>query len=101
MTGQNSPRPIVLAFLISLVFAGCPKPLPFPPNPRPMADADLYTCADACKHGFDLDCEFARPTPKGQTCLDVCGNVQQSGIIMWNLSCMSTASTCPAIERCN
>lgn len=104
---------LVLFFLVAGI-AGCPKPSPTPIPPTPPYNppnpyssdsavpdpARQYTCADVCKHGFDLNCPWAQPTPNGATCLDVCNNIQTSGVITWNLACKSTQPSCAAIDAC-
>lgn len=82
--------------------AGCPRPIP-PPVPTP-PDADFdggaATCADACARLQQLGCPAGQPTPRGAPCVEVCENVQQSGVISWDLSCIARAVTCGATDRC-
>ncbi len=58
------------------------------------------TCADACARLTVLHCAGGATTPGGATCLDVCRNVQESGIVAWNLSCLSNAKSCATAESC-
>lgn len=87
-----------------LLLAACcglaclPHPPPGPVPPR--LDAGGPTCGAACQHLTTLDCAWARPTANGHTCLEVCQNVQESGIVGWNLPCLQLAPTCQDADRC-
>lgn len=58
------------------------------------------TCADACARLTALGCEGAKPTPSGATCQQVCENAQSSGIITWDLKCVTEAGCCDAADAC-
>lgn len=85
--------------LLLLVLAGCPRPVP-PPVPPGPADAAAASCASMCARLADLGCPAAKPTPEGASCEKVCQNVQDSGLILWNLECRTRAPTCAAIDEC-
>jgi hypothetical protein len=55
---------------------------------------------DACRRLLALDCPAGRKTPRGATCAEVCENVVESGIVSWDLTCLSSASSCAAADRC-
>lgn len=101
----------LISFIALLTLPGCPRPIPGPqPIPDEQPDADSgptdpdsrrsYTCADACQRASQLGCSAAEPTPKGASCLEVCVNVMQSGVVTFNLACKSKATSCPAYDRC-
>ena len=103
-----------LAILFSLLLFSCTPRPPVPPVGPTAADAGpdasdaadtmpearRPTCADACARLFALHCSEAGTTAGGATCLDVCRNVQSSGVVAWNLSCLSSAKSCAAAESC-
>jgi len=114
---------VVLFFAALLITLSCtPRPPvpPVPPGPDAAdaggaggsggaggidADTDAAqarqpTCADACARLSALHCSEAGTTTAGATCLDVCRNVQSSGVVAWNLSCLSKAKSCAAAEIC-
>jgi hypothetical protein len=87
----------LLPFLFLLTFpTGCPSN-PTPPTPPTPVDA---TCASVCAKAATLGCDFSRPSPKGVSCTAVCENLKASGLPSWNLACMSSASTCAAMDNC-
>lgn len=95
----------ILTAILSLT--GCPKPGPTPVTPTTpdaaTSDADIprqLTCADFCQHCSTLGCKCADPSPGGVSCLDLCANVQNSGVISWDLDCRVRAASCPAIDGC-
>lgn len=112
MTFSDLMKKLLLLGWFVASFAGCPKPSPTPipppiPEPQvwdagdePIAPPIEYTCADLCKHMFDLHCMGAEPTPNGATCLDVCQNLQTSGVVVLDLKCRTKARTCAAIDAC-
>lgn len=86
---------------VLLYFNGCsPAPQPQPPPPQPLPEGGVATCSSYCENAANLGCAFSAPTPEGTTCEQVCGNVQGSGVISWNLACRTTAATCAAIDQC-
>lgn len=89
-----------------------PKPSPQPTPPDPWVDgaADAApaptpppvpggTCADACAHGAAMNCAWAKPTPKGATCTEVCQNTLGSPISL-QPDCVVRATDCPSAEAC-
>lgn len=69
-----------------------------PPGPSP--DPQEATCAGMCARMAALDCPAAQDTPNGATCVQVCENVQATGIARWDLECRVAAPTCEAIDNC-
>jgi len=78
-----------------------PPPAPTPPTPD-AADSGgpSATCEAWCSHAADLKCEAAKPTAKGATCTVVCLNVQNSGVVVWNLRCRVAATSCALADEC-
>lgn len=91
----------VRALLFCVLFVGCPKPGPgpVPPPPPPVLDGPA-TCADVCRRAIELGCAGSTPTPEGASCLEVCLNLQESGVASWNLMCRARAATCSEAEAC-
>lgn len=69
--------------------------------PKPPAPPTGVTCAEVCEQMTKLSCEAAKPTAEGASCLDVCRNIQDSGVVSWNLNCMVAAQSCSAVDACN
>jgi hypothetical protein len=113
-----------LGLILLISVAGCPKPMPSPnppgpdatdatppappapPTPPQTVDAasptpSVYTCTTVCTNLKNRKCKGANKTVKGSACVDVCQNVQDSGILTWDLKCRSTQTTCAAIDACN
>jgi hypothetical protein len=86
-----------MAFVALCILGACP-PKPIPPQP-PIHDGDA-TCADACARAREMECEFAKPTPNGATCEDVCQNIQDKGLFSLDLDCRVAARTCKQAEAC-
>lgn len=85
-----------LRLLLLVLFVAACSAVPAPhPRPEP-----TVTCVDVCARGVELGCAFALPTEGGASCVEVCENVQSSGIIEWDLACRSAASSCEAIDLC-
>lgn len=69
--------------------------------PKPKPDGDFVAdCKAVCLRARDLGCAIAKPTANGKHCVEVCENVQGSGIIKWNLECRASAITCEAADAC-
>lgn len=88
-----------------LFVTACPGPVsPSPPIDDAGYDetdaASAATCAGWCRHASALRCEAAKPTPKGVSCTVVCTNLQESGVVVWNLRCRISASTCDLADAC-
>lgn len=58
------------------------------------------TCETSCAHLADLKCAAAKPTTEGHSCVEVCRNLVDTGLVKVNLECRSTAKTCAAIDEC-
>lgn len=84
------------AFLLVVLLVACAQVPIVPVEPTP----PTATCSDVCARGAELGCEFARPTDGGVGCVDVCENVQRSGIIEWDLACRASAPSCDAVDLC-
>jgi len=92
---------LVLGFAIVVTLTGCPRPIPPPVPPTPDADAGaVASCASACARLQQLGCPAGRPTPKGVPCVEVCEDVNSSGLIVWDFDCVARALTCGATDRC-
>lgn len=99
----------LLFFLALLITLSCTPRPPVPPVGPTDVDASIAdaadearrpTCADVCARLSALHCPEAETTAAGATCLDVCRNVQSSGVAGWNLSCLSNAKSCAAADSC-
>jgi len=89
---------IVLGFVVC-AFTACPKPIPTPPSPTPIDGP--ATCGTACERLRIMRCPGGEPTPAGATCETVCGNMQTSGIVAWDLTCVTMAANCTAADNCD
>jgi hypothetical protein len=58
------------------------------------------TCADACARWRALGCREAGPTPGGASCEAACEAVQGSGLVRYDLRCLSGVETCDQILLC-
>ncbi len=87
--------------LLSILVAGlgCTPTPPIPPV-TPTTDAGAPSCASACATLRALRCPAAETTPRGATCVDVCQNVQSSGIVAFDLPCLARARTCAEASAC-
>lgn len=74
-----------------------PPPAPDPAVDPPAGEAD---CGAACARASALGCEAAEPTPEGASCEQVCREVQDSGIVRWDLECRASAQSCEETDRC-
>lgn len=77
--------------------AGCPHPGPAPVPPPSLLDGPA-SCSSACARARELGCAYARPTPEGRTCEDVCTAFLE--LEPFDLECRSRALSCAAAERC-
>lgn len=90
---------IIVAGIICAIGAiGCP---PKPPVPPDGGDAGAGTCEGVCQHLRALSCPGGEPTHEGATCEDVCQNIQDSGVIRWDLACRVHAPSCAAADACD
>lgn len=87
-----------LGILAVGVLVACPPPPE--PTPEPEPDGGAATCASMCQHWAALGCEEAEPSPGGVPCVEVCLNVQGSGVLLWDLECRSRVDRCEDIDEC-
>ena len=86
---------VALAMALVLFVVGCTvQPVPVDPPLPPSG------CARVCERLAELKCPEAEPTPEGQTCEQVCDNVQASGIVQLNTGCIANAASCDAALEC-
>lgn len=90
-----------ILFFVALTLTGCPPAPPPDPPPQPELDAGTGTCDSACSKLRALGCEEGKATGEGATCETVCLNVQNSGVISWNLGCRSSITTCAQVDACD
>lgn len=97
---------VVLAF--GLTASKCSPNPPTPvvdaaPAPSPVADAApvpvVPSCASACARAAAIGCDFAAPSPKGVSCVDVCQNAQQ--FVPWDFVCRMNIKTCADVLNCH
>jgi hypothetical protein len=97
-------RPVALVFVFAMASVlACPRPLPpAPPVPPadPSQDGGAGGCAQACARLRELGCAAARPTPRGASCVEVCGNVESSGQVSWGPSCVVRSNSCAEASEC-
>lgn len=88
---------IAVMLLGCTTYGGCgASPVPTPePNPEPTPTE--ATCEAVCDHGDTMACDWAA---KEADCVNVCNNVQASGILKWNLDCRLAAQSCAAVDEC-
>lgn len=77
-----------LILLSSAVLLWCSEPSP---APDPHAPSCVSACANLQKH----DCDEAKPTSDGATCVEVC---QNAGTLP--VACITNAESCDAAESC-
>lgn len=80
---------------VAILLAGCPKT----PKP-PVIPPGEATCEDVCVHYTALGCPISTPTANGFTCVDVCHEVQDSGVLTWDLGCRIRAESCRDADDC-
>jgi hypothetical protein len=84
-----------------------PEPIdPWPDGAAPARDGGTPAgCAAACDWWTVHDCPEAKPTAKGATCVEVCQNTEDSGVISLGLDCVvhadSQADPCAAARACS
>ncbi len=84
-----------------------PTPQPEPPspwdNPPPEARdaAPSSGCAAACQRLASLGCQESQPTAKGASCVDVCQNAEDSGVISLGPDCIVHADSCASAKACS
>ncbi len=77
-----------IPFLLAFFPTACPPTSP------------VAGCAAVCANMARLNCPSAKPTAYGQTCEQVCVNLQNSEIAKWNLDCRARAESCAAADDC-
>lgn len=105
---------LVMLFLASIACSSChatvgpfepdPAPQPEPPSPWEAGDAapapvPSGSCQAACARGAKLNCSWAKPTPKGASCVDVCLNGEGSPSSM-QPDCVKNADSCDSAAAC-
>ena len=89
---------MALAVCAGLAIGSCahnPPPAPADASPPPFT----ATCASVCEHAALMDCTWAKPTPKGHSCEQVCLNAQNVGE-PWNLECLQKLTGCDSAFVC-
>ena len=83
-----------------LLASGCPVQPPVEPDAPPHDPNAAASCEGVCEHWRALECAEAETSSDGETCEAVCQNVQDSGIIEWNLPCRQAIATCDQVDSC-
>ena len=102
----------------SLLASSCelgpfPKPPPQPEPPSPWdnpsdaqpqpedVDGAAHTpCYLACQKLKALGCPEAKPTAAGATCVQVCTNIESSGVVTMGPECVAKAESCSIAKAC-
>lgn len=74
------------------------------PDPKPVPDLPPFedpTCEDACRKLQSLECQAGEETEDGSSCEEVCENLQESGIVSWDLQCMTEIENCDQVANCD
>lgn len=87
----------VTLIVAALSLAGCPRPVPTPLPPPPDGAA---SCVTACTRLEQLGCSAARPTPAGGDCVQVCENIELSGVVAYGVECVTQANSCQTADAC-
>jgi hypothetical protein len=82
-------RIILSAIVVACLACSHTQPQPTPVNTD--AGQDI-SCGAACARGEFLGCEWAKPTPYGHQCSEVCGNAALT--VPWDLFGLVHATTC-------
>lgn len=90
------------AALVALLVGACsPQPFPLdPPRPPPPDAGTLSDCELACARLAELGCPEAKPTPAGASCVDVCWNAEDSGVVTLDPACVARTTSCD-LEACS
>lgn len=84
--------------------APSPQPTPAPapsPDPAPQpAPTPSSACAAACARFAALGCQEAKPTAAGASCVAVCQNAEDSGVISLGPDCVAHADSCASATAC-
>lgn len=93
-------RPAVALFCIIALSCCLPVPPPEPPTPNPPTPPGEASCGAVCARAEGMGCEWAADTPKGTPCAEWCQDIQDNGILKWNLKCRAAAESCRAMDAC-
>lgn len=103
----------MLLVIAALALWGCPPEpeTPIGPKPKPIGqdaavlpDGALATpCEAVCAAYRGLECPEGFPTPRGNTCEEVCQNAATHGIDLSGdvNACIVKASTCREVRACS
>ena len=96
--------------LTAFLWRGCGsdfKPAPKPPDGGTAGSSsggadggEPPACERACRRLEKLGCPEAMPTPSGVTCVAVCENVEDSGVVSLDPECVARIRSCTDIESC-
>jgi hypothetical protein len=87
--------------LTLLIWLAACNPLVVEPQlPEPPPAPGAVPCPVACARLAELGCPEADPTPDGASCVDVCQNVEDSGVLRYPTGCVAAATTCAEAQRC-
>jgi hypothetical protein len=102
--------------LTAFLWRGCGSD--FKPAPKPLPSADggaagspaggggggtggqAPACERACRRLAELGCSEAQPTQCGVSCVDVCENVEGSGILSLDPECVARIHSCAEVDAC-
>lgn len=88
---------LVAILLASLLVACSAQPQPSTQYPEGEVEGKLY-CAKACENATKLSCKFAKPSPNGRTCQQVCEKYTPPNPVGVRPKCMSEAKTCKELD---
>ena len=103
--------------LVAFLWRGCGSDFKPAPKPPPSANGGTAgssgsggasggtggqgrACERACKRLEQLGCAEAEPTPGGVSCVTVCENVEDSGVVSLDPECVARVHSCAEIEAC-
>ena len=91
---------LCFAVLMSPEIACGPSQNPTPPTPAPTpVVTDTQFCDAAEANLIKLGCSEGKPTKRGTRFAGVCRDLHDNGIFV-NPRCLSTISTCSAVDVC-
>lgn len=110
---------LTTAALATLITVGCASCQPSPISPPDdvvdgavtdtgRSDGDgsdagevlLDPCERACRHLADLHCAEAESTDEGGTCVEICTNMEDSGVLSFNPECVAKVAQCIEVDSC-
>lgn len=86
---------VLIGLLLVSLVVSCGAPVP---QPRPLPQAKIESCADACEALRAYGCELGEPTKRGKTCESLCENSKANAVPF--ISCVDGFTSCEAAERC-